>query len=326
MRGVGNEGEMDSLARLLADVVVRRAEMVLDVAGSNKVGVDRRRKLGEHSLEGLAHDIAHDVEAATVGHAHHNRLNADFARAINDRLHAGNQRLAALKTKALLTAPLLRQKILKAFSADEAGEDKSTLLDVRLDLAASLNALADPVALLARGNVHVLDANRLAVCLLQPVDDLPQRHRGTISTHKARGERRSNRKLAVKILLRKAVILGLQLGRNLRVEVNLVDAQRIQIRNVVPAHLIRTDQRLHLEMISNDVCTDRRASRTSWRAAEAWGSNECFARGSTGGEILKIDIPRLVHGRRVLFPGTVHFVKVVAACTAEKSLAGMWLL
>ena len=71
----------------------------LDVVGSPQVVFDISRtkyrvreglslwcinlELAEELLEGLAHDVRHQIEATTMGHANHNVLDAVLARALH---------------------------------------------------------------------------------------------------------------------------------------------------------------------------------------------------------------------------------------------------
>jgi hypothetical protein len=74
------------------------AEVILHVAvAGDGVGDVVLGELLEERVEGLAQDAAEDVEAAAVGHAHHNLLNAGFGAVVDDGIERRDGGLAALE-------------------------------------------------------------------------------------------------------------------------------------------------------------------------------------------------------------------------------------
>ncbi len=71
---VGGELEVD-VGAARADVLARRPEVVLDVAGAlHRVGIEIALELTEDGVVALAHDVGQHVEPAAVGHPQHTRL------------------------------------------------------------------------------------------------------------------------------------------------------------------------------------------------------------------------------------------------------------
>ena len=56
-------------------------------------------------LEWLSAYVGQHVETASMRHSHDDRLDAEFARFVNNRLHSGDEHFAALQTETLLRRP-----------------------------------------------------------------------------------------------------------------------------------------------------------------------------------------------------------------------------
>src|SRR5688572_26165932 len=102
--------------------------MVLDVPGPSNGRVGLAIELAEDGLVRLAHNVAQDVQAAAMRHAHDHALDAKLHAGVNERLHARDERLAALQAEALLARVLAVHKALKAVRPDQAIKDAALLV------------------------------------------------------------------------------------------------------------------------------------------------------------------------------------------------------
>src|SRR5829696_8219022 len=111
-----------------------------------------------------------------MGHAEHDLLHAEIAAALDDLLKRRDQRLAAVETEPLGAGVADIQELLEAFRLDELVEDGALALAGEGDLLVRpLDTLLDPGLLHRVGDVHELDAQRLAIGALQERDDLADR-------------------------------------------------------------------------------------------------------------------------------------------------------
>ena len=126
----------------------------------------------------LAHHLGEHVQAAAMGHAEHDLLHAEIAAALDDLLERRDQRLAAVEAEALGAGVADIQELLEAFRLDELVEDRALAFAGEGDLlVGTLDALLDPGLLGRIGDVHELDAERLAIGALEDADDLADRCR-----------------------------------------------------------------------------------------------------------------------------------------------------
>ena len=188
VRRVERQGQVHRPARGVD--VGREALVVLDVAGEQRV-VMLALELAEQILRHLAQRIHQHVQAAPVGHAEHQFLHPGLSRALQQVVEHRDQRLAALQREALLPDVARMQVALQSLGRGEALQDVLLVVGREARLGAHrLQALLDPAFLDAAADVHVLDAQRAAVGLLQPADDLAQRrllrpHQGGGIEHRA---------------------------------------------------------------------------------------------------------------------------------------------
>src|SRR5207253_3317240 len=109
-------------------------------------------------------------------HAQHDLLHAEIAAALDDLLQRGDQRFSAIETEALGAGEFEVAEFLEAFGLDQLVEDGAAAFGRKTDLLVrTLDALLDPGLLRGIGDVHELDAERLAVGALADRDDLAQR-------------------------------------------------------------------------------------------------------------------------------------------------------
>src|SRR5829696_8880668 len=167
-----------------------------------------------------------------MGHAEHDLLHAEIAAALDDLLERRDQRLAAVETEPLGAGVADIQELLEAFRLDELVEDGALAFLGEGDLlVGTLDALLDPGLLDRIGDVHELDAERLAVGAVQYGDDLAD-------GAELEAEHVVEEDLAVPIGFREAVMGRMQF---LVVRAR-IDVERIELRMQVAAHAIGTDQ------------------------------------------------------------------------------------
>ena len=173
MRRVGGERQMHLIAVELA--VGRGAEVVLHVAGAFDL-VGRRRaafELVEDRAVRLRHHLRQHVESAAVRHADHDLFDAERAAALDDLLQRRDHRLAAVEAEPLGAGEFQVAELLEALGFDQLVKDRALALAGEVDLlVAAFDALLHPGFLRRIGDVHELDAERLAVGAAQDRDNL----------------------------------------------------------------------------------------------------------------------------------------------------------
>gem|GEM_PF-7025214 len=111
-----------------------------------------------------------------MGHADDDFLGALFAGALDEFVHHRDERLAALERKAFLADKLFVQVGLHALGTGEQAQDVFLFLHRVARIALGLlDAFLDEGLLGLVRQVHVLDADRRAVGVLQPAQNLVQR-------------------------------------------------------------------------------------------------------------------------------------------------------
>ena len=125
---------------------------------------------------GLAHDMREHIQPAAMRHAEHDLLDAERAAALDDLLERRDHRFAAIQPEALGAGEFHVAEFLEDFSLDELVEDRALALAGEADLfVGAFDTLLNPVLLRAVGDVHELDAERLAIGAAQNGDDLADR-------------------------------------------------------------------------------------------------------------------------------------------------------
>lgn len=148
--------------------------MILDIATALIAGLQLAVKLREELVQRLATHIGQHIQPASMRHPNDETVHAEIARAVNQRLHAGNQHFTALQTKALLRAPFASQELLETSGADETRQQQTLLLLVEHLAAGRFKVAPDPIDLLLVVDEHVLHANVTAIAGLQSSDDVAQ--------------------------------------------------------------------------------------------------------------------------------------------------------
>lgn len=127
-----------------------------------RVGLGRTdpgRELRENVVKRLAHDVREHVEAAAVGHAEDDALDAGIRCAVDELLHARNERLRALQPEALRRTVFVGEEVLERVRPGEAVQnDELAALAVGAG-GGGLKPLTEPIAAVAVADVHVLVAD-----------------------------------------------------------------------------------------------------------------------------------------------------------------------
>src|SRR5205809_1934048 len=208
--------------------------MVFDVAGAfDRVRVDGAAlEFVKQCAMRLAHHLGQHVEAAAMRHAEHDLLHAEIATALDDLLQRGDQRFSAVEAETLGARELEIAELFKTLGFDQLVEDRAASLAGETDfLVWALDALLDPGLLRRVGDVHELDAERLAVGALADRDDFAQ-----AAVFEA--EHVVEEDLAVEIGFGEAIGARIEL---FAIALRL-DAERIELGVEMTAHAVGADQ------------------------------------------------------------------------------------
>ena len=221
-----------------------------------RVREDKRfsRSHSQDSFTRLANDVGEDIKTTTVWHTNDGRLDAVFNGAVNECLHTGNERFAALETESLLVREFGSDEALERVRPDESVEDHSLLLERVVPRLWRLDSVSNPITLVLFRDVDVLRADWTAVDLLARVVDLTQSHLRLSSVREALQDTRTEVELlGVEVRLRPAVVSELQLGRDVLLSLWLDDAEWISLSENVATDLERSDEELHLEVVCEAI-------------------------------------------------------------------------
>ena len=175
VRGIGAHVDLGGQA-IVEGVHAPRTQVVLDVARSlDRVGHVVAFELVEDLRVGLACDVGEHVEAAAVRHTDGDLVDTGARRVGQDVVEQRDQGLAALEGEALLAHELRLEELLEGLGADEGAQDVALRVGGG-GLVRALDALLDPRALLGILDVHVLDADRARVGVVQAREDVAQQH------------------------------------------------------------------------------------------------------------------------------------------------------
>ena len=160
--GVGLE--VRAVPHVVLDVAVEVVPVVVGLAG----------ELLENVGVGLIEDVREGVQAAPVGHADDELLGAELRAALHDGVQRGQQALTALHAEALLAHELLLEELLEDGGLVELLENLLLLRLAQDGPVGQLDVVLEPLPALRLADVHVLDADGVAVSRLEVGDDVPQ--------------------------------------------------------------------------------------------------------------------------------------------------------
>ena len=149
--------------------------MVFDIAVKiTIIVVGLAFKLSKNLLVGLAEDVGKRGQATPVGHADDHLTNAVRGAMFNHRIEGGNQRFPAFQREPLLSDEFLLQEFFEERCLAQLFENLLPIHSFNARPVRQLNRLANPLLPLDIADVHVLDANAVAVGLLQMRHDVAQ--------------------------------------------------------------------------------------------------------------------------------------------------------
>jgi hypothetical protein len=180
----------------------------------------------------LAHHLRQHVEPTAVGHADDDLFHPERAAAFDDLFERGDRRFGAIETEALGAGEFQIAEFLETFRFDQLVEDRALALRREGDfLVRPLDPCLDPTLLCGVGDVHELDAERLAVRAAKDRENFPQR--AEFETEHA-----VEKDLTVVVRFCEAI--------RARVEIFLVvvrlEPERIEVCVEVPARAVGADQ------------------------------------------------------------------------------------
>ena len=121
-------------------------------------------KFVEDRLVGLAHHIRQNAQATPVRHADYDIGQAELTAALDDLLHRGDQRLAAIETETLGAHVFDMQVFFEAFRLDQLVQDRAASILRKLDfLAEPFDPLLQPRRFFGVRDMHVLEGEGSAV-------------------------------------------------------------------------------------------------------------------------------------------------------------------
>ena len=115
---------------------------------------------------GLVQDVREGVQAAAVGHADDELFGPQLGTALHDGVQRGQQALPALHAEALLAHELLLEELLEDGRLVELFENLLLLRLAQHRPVGQLDVVLEPLPALRLADVHVLDADRMAIGLL----------------------------------------------------------------------------------------------------------------------------------------------------------------
>ena len=204
--------------------------------------------------ERLAHRVGEDVQAAAVRHADDRFLHAFAGGVVQDAVQKGDERLPTLQGEAFVADVLRVQEALEALRLHQLLEGPLLARDVQGRVVPRrLHAVLQPVLALGVGDVHVLDADGVAVGVAQDLQDLAQ-GRLVPAREAARDE------LAVEVPQGEAVGRGVEVavGRALAV-------QGVEVGHQVAAHAVVVDEGQDLGLLLDLLAAARGAAQAGRR-------------------------------------------------------------
>ncbi len=236
--------------------------MIFDVARAlDFLGICRvALKLGEDRGERLAEEIRKHVESTAMRHADDQFLQAELAAALDDLLEGWDQRFRALDAKALGAGITLVEEALVSLGGGQPLEDGALALDREIGLVTrTLDAFLDPGLLGGILDMHVFDADMVAVGGAQNGEDLARRRR-------LEPEHVVDEDRPVEIRLGEAIRLRVELG----VLLALLEAERVELRLEMTADAIRADQHQGAHRIERRLADlgDPLRQGSGWRGSD----------------------------------------------------------
>ncbi len=216
------------------------AEVVLHVAAPALLVHDDRLdralafELAEDHLVRTPDDVREHVEAAAVRHPDHDLVRAGVRTELDRLVEHRHHHVEAFDRELLLAEEGAAQVALHPLDLAEPAEEPHLLLrSERLPVAARLDRLPEPHALLVVGQVLDLVGDRAAVDLAQPRVHVGERLSFDVEAKERRGDARHQRRRQ---------LWDQPLGLEGRIPGRL-GAERVEVRGEMPVRAVRLDER-----------------------------------------------------------------------------------
>ncbi len=236
--------------RIAVKLTVRRgAEVVFHIARTIHVVRFEAAALEfvKDCAVGFLHHIGEHRQAAPVGHADNDVLDAQLAAAFNDLLHRRDKAFAAIKTKAFGAHVFDVQELFETFGFDQLGKDRLAAFFGEVDfLAVAFDPFLQPTGLLRVGDMHVLQREGTAVGGAHDVDDL-------LHGRDFKAQHLIDEDRAVHVGIGKTVGLRIKLW----LVASVAHAQRVEIGGQVAPDAVGADQHQRADAVEHglfDLC------------------------------------------------------------------------
>ncbi len=240
--GVEGQRQVDRAAA--GGQVARETVVVLHVAVGQAFGV-LALEFGEQVAGHLAHDVHEQVQAAAVGHADHDFLDAVFTGVVHHFIHRGDEAFAAFQREALLADVLGVQEALEAFGLGQLLQDVALFFGrVGGRAQRGFQAFLDPALGGGVGDVREFGTDAAAVGVAQRLQDVAQRH-GAGGREVGVGGRVG----LVEVGFGQAVEGGIELGDGR----TFLALERVQVGPARTQGAVGGDQRLNGNLLAGDA-------------------------------------------------------------------------
>lgn len=198
----------ESCAQVVLDVT-RVADILEEHCLWGLVGRQFALELIENLLKRFTDDVSKDVHTASVRHTNDNLLDTISNQGVKGDLKTRDERFASLNTESLGCVELICEELLEFIGPEKAIVVKNALLLGDLLELETLEFVTDPVALLSRADVHVLNTNLSTVSLCVRVDKFSQ-FPVLLSAEESSKLRGINEEFTVKVSISETVGLMIQ--------------------------------------------------------------------------------------------------------------------
>ena len=152
------------------------AKVIFDIAPALEVFPGLIGELAEDEPRMLAHDVCQHIQAAPVGHAEDNFLDALLSGAFDRQIEQGDETFRAFEGEAFGSDEFFTDKFLESDRVCETCEDAELFLARDLQpVLGAFHALLQPLARDQVVDVHVLDADGSAISVPEAVEDFAER-------------------------------------------------------------------------------------------------------------------------------------------------------
>src|SRR5262249_5274887 len=131
------------------------------------------RELPENLPRAFGHDICEDIQAASMGHAQHNLIDALLARSLDRKIEQGNQTFSAFERETFGSDKFLAYELFEDHGICKARQNSNLFFVAQVDpIAGAFHSFLKPMSNETVVDVHVLDADGPAIRIAQAVQNL----------------------------------------------------------------------------------------------------------------------------------------------------------